>query len=57
MIPKVDNYDHKQSRADIKESADVPKQSISLLGVALYLHTFIISRASRQTLLRVIADG
>jgi hypothetical protein len=34
MIPKIDNYDHKQCGADVKESADVPKLSMSLFDVA-----------------------
>jgi hypothetical protein len=55
MIPKIDNYDHKQCGADVKESADVPKLSMSLfdvawiMGDAPYLHTFIICRAIPPT--------
>jgi len=30
MIPKVDNYGHKHCGADVKESADFPKLSMSL---------------------------
>jgi hypothetical protein len=34
MIPKVDNYGHKQCGADVKESTDVPKLSISPFDAA-----------------------
>ena len=34
MIPKVDNDGEKHCRADVKESADVPKLSMSLFDVA-----------------------
>jgi hypothetical protein len=34
MIPKVDNDGEKHCRADVKESADVPKQSTGLCDVS-----------------------